>query len=114
MSTGQIVLGILLFAVASAILYVWGLRKSMTQARDLEQILLSKAASRVLVYLKHHPTISQTEVARQISGVKAGLFWSRRQAAVQDAPAFAKKLTRYMVEQQLLEQTGSSTYKRKS
>ena len=31
MSFGQIVLGILLFALATAVLYVWGLRKSMTQ-----------------------------------------------------------------------------------
>ena len=36
MTAGQMILGILLFAAATAILYVWGLRKSMTQAADLE------------------------------------------------------------------------------
>lgn len=114
MSTGQIIIGIVLFAIASAILYVWGLRKSMTQAADLEHILLSKSAARVMQYLKHHPTISQKEVARQIQNVKAGLFWSRKQVQVQDSTVFAKKLTRYMLEQQLLEPAGNACYKRKS
>lgn len=47
MSFGQIVLGILLFALATAVLYVWGLRKSMTQEADLERILLNKCAGTV-------------------------------------------------------------------
>ena len=41
MSTGQILLGIAAFAVVTAVLYVWGLRKSMTQSADLERVLLS-------------------------------------------------------------------------
>lgn len=114
MSTGQIIIGIVLFAIASAILYVWGLRKSMTQAADLEHILLSKSAARVMQYLRQHLTISQKEIARQIKNVKAGLFWSRKQVQVQDATVFAKKLTQYMLEQQLLEPAGNACYKRKS
>ena len=34
MSTGQIILGIALFAVAAAILYAWGLKKSIDQQED--------------------------------------------------------------------------------
>lgn len=113
MTTGQMILGILLFAAVTAILYVWGLRKSMTQAANLERVLMSKCATRVLAYLKHHPTITQKEIARQIQTVKAGQFWSRRQVQVQDAPTFAKKLTQYMLEQQLLEPAGNACYKRK-
>lgn len=113
MTAGQMILGILLFAAATAILYVWGLRKSMTQAADLEQALLRKCAARVLAYLKQHPSISQKEIARQIQTVKAGQFWSRRQVQVQDASAFSKRLTQYMLEQQLLEPDGNARYKRK-
>ena len=40
MSTGQIILGIALFAAATAILYVWGLKKSMSQQEDLERSLI--------------------------------------------------------------------------
>ena len=35
------ILGILGFALVTAILYVWGLRRSMTQSADLERILLT-------------------------------------------------------------------------
>ena len=41
MSTGQIILGIALFAVAAAILYAWGLKKSLDQQEDLERSLMS-------------------------------------------------------------------------
>ena len=54
MSTGQMILGILGFALVTAILYVWGLRRSMTQSADLERILLSKSAGKVVHYLKVH------------------------------------------------------------
>ena len=114
MSTGQIITGIALFAVVTAILYIWGLRRSMTQASDLERILLGKCAARVLAYLKHHPTITQKEIARQIQHVKAGQFWSRRRVEVQDAPAFSKKLIDYMLTQQMLERAGNACYKCKT
>lgn len=113
MSAGRILLGIALFAVVTAVLYIWGLRRSMTQAADLERILLEKCARRVVKYLKHSPTITQKEIARQIGQVKAGQFWSRRQVQVQDAPAFAKKLAGYMLDQHLLEPAGKGCYKLK-
>ena len=99
----QIVVGILLFAAATMVLYLWGLRRSMTQQRDLERALLGKCAARVVRRLKKQETITRKEIAREIQGVRAGLFWSRSRLEVQDAAAFVQKLTRYMVEQHLLE-----------
>ena len=100
----QIVVGILLFAAATMVLYLWGLRRSMTQQRDLERALLGKCAARVVRRLKKQETITRKEIAREIQGVRAGLFWSRSRLEVQDAAAFVQKLTRYMVEQHLLEE----------
>ena len=95
MSFGQIVLGILLFALATAVLYVWGLRKSMTQEADLERILLNKCAGTVVKYLRKHGKITQNRIR------------------VQDPAAFAPKLVGYMLEQQLLEDTGGLRYRLK-
>ena len=103
MSTPQILLGILAFALITAALYVWGLRKSMTQQADLERILLNKSARKVITHLKKHGTISLEEMARLCEDVKAGQFWSRQKAAVQDPRAFAPKLARYLTEQLLVE-----------
>lgn len=113
MSTGQIILGVALFAVVTAVLYAWGLRKSMTQQADLERILLSKSAGKVVHYLKSHDEISLSQIAGLCGSVKAGQFWSRRRAAVQDPRAFAPRLARYMVEQQLLEELPGRRYRRK-
>ena len=104
MSFGQIVLGILLFALATAVLYVWGLRKSMTQEADLERILLNKCAGTVVKYLRKHGKITQKEIP---------MFWSKNRIRVQDPAAFAPKLVGYMLEQQLLEDTGGLRYRLK-
>ena len=113
MSTGQMILGILAFALVTAILYVWGLRRSMTQSADLERILLSKSAGKVVHYLKGHDQIDLAQMAQLCAGVKAGQFWSRRRVAVQDSRAFAPRLARYMVDQQLLEELSGGRYRLK-
>ncbi len=102
MSMPQIILGILAFALITAVLYVWGLHKSMTQQGDLEGILLSKSAQKVVSYLKKHESITLEEIARLCQGVKAGQFWSRQKAAVQNPKVFAPKLAQYMTEQLLI------------
>ncbi len=108
------ILGILAFALVTAVLYVWGLRRSMTQGADLERILLSKSAGKVVHYLKSHDQIDLAQMARLCTGVKAGQFWSRRRVAVQDPGVFAPKLARYMVDQQLLEEIPGGRYRRKA
>ena len=113
MSPLETILGILLFAAAVAVLYVWGLKKSMTQSADLERILLSKSAGKVVHYLKGHDQIDLAQMAQLCAGVKAGQFWSRRRVAVQDSRAFAPRLARYMVDQQLLEELSGGRYRLK-
>ena len=45
MSTMQIVVGIAMFAVAGAIVYAWGLKKSIDQQEDLQRSLMSACGS---------------------------------------------------------------------
>lgn len=111
MSTGQMILGIAAFALVTAVLYVWGLRKSMTQSADLERILLSKSAGKVVHYLKKNEEISLSQMAQLCQGVKAGQFWSRQKAMVQNPKAFAPKLAQYMVEQLLVEELPNGCYR---
>ena len=77
MSTPQIILGILAFALVTAVLYTWGLHKSMTQQADLERILLSKSTRKVVNYLKKHESISLEEMGR-CSGRAYQREWRRR------------------------------------
>lgn len=84
MNTLETILGILAFAVVIAVLYVWGLKKSYTQSADLERILLSKSAGKVVNYLKKNEEITLSQMAQLCTGVKAGQFWSRQRAMVQN------------------------------
>lgn len=111
MSKGMIALGIVLFAIAGAILYTWGLKKSMTQGEELQRMLLNKCGSKVMRYLKKNGTISEKEMASVVTGVQAGQFWSRRRAAVQDPRKFTKQLTEFLLAQQYIEPADKGRYR---
>jgi hypothetical protein len=110
-STGQIVAGVLAFAAVTAVLYVWGLRKSMAQPEDLRRILTGKCADRVVKYLRKNGTVTEKEIVRQVSGVRAGQFWSKKQVAVQEPKKFAAQLTEYLLSQQIIESAGRDGYR---
>lgn len=111
MNKGMMVLGIVLFAIAGAILYVWGLKKSLTQGEELQRMLLNKCGGKVIRYLKKNGTISEKEMAAVVAGVQAGQFWSRRRAAVQDPQKFTKQLTEFLLAQQYIEPADKGRYR---
>ncbi len=111
MSKGMIALGIVLFAIAGAILYAWGLKKSMTQGEDLQQMLLNRCGSKVLKYLKKNGTISEKGIVSLVTGVQVGQFWSRRRAAVQDPRKFTKQLMEFLLDQQYIEPADKGCYR---
>ena len=113
MTTGQIILGIALFAVAAAILYAWGLKKSMDQQEDLERSLMSACGSRVVKHLKKHGTITKNEVAELINGMTVGPFWSRQKARVQDGKKVAGQVIDFLLDQQYIEAAGGGSYRLK-
>ena len=113
MSTGQIILGIALFAAATAILYVWGLKKSMSQQEDLERSLMSACGSRVVRHLKKHGTVTKAEVAELIGGMAAGPFWSRHKVKVQDGGKAAGRVIDFLLDQQYIESAGGGSYRLK-
>ena len=113
MTTGQIILGIALFAVAGAIVYAWGLKKTIDQQEDLERSLMSACGSRVMKYLKQHHTVSKAEVARLIEGMTVGPFWSRRKVKVQDGKLVAGQVIDFLLDQQYIEKAGGGNYRRK-
>ena len=113
MSTGKILLGILLFALVTAVLYVWGLRKSMGQSADLTRILLSRCGNKVVSYLKKHGTVTDAEIVRLIDGVTAGEFWSRKRLTVQEPEKFVGQVVGFLLDQQYIESAGGKTYRLK-
>ena len=113
MSTGQIILGIALFAVAAAILYAWGLKKSIDQQEDLERSLMSACGSRVVKHLKKHGAVTKADVARLIDGITVGPFWSRRTLTVQDGNKASGQVLEFLLDQQYIEAAGDGSYRLK-
>ena len=113
MSIWQILLGIVLFAAATAILYAWGLKKSLNQQEQLEQSLLRACGSRIVRYLKRHDTVTSAEAARLIEGMTVGPFWSRRKARVQNGGQAVEKVLDFLCQQQYIEAVGRQQYRLK-
>ena len=111
MTTGQIILGIALFAVAGAVLYAWGLKKSLDQREDLERSLMSACGSRVVKHLKKHGTVTGNEVAELIGGITVGPFWSRHKVRVQDGKKVAGQVIDFLLDQQYIEPAGGGSYR---
>lgn len=113
MSIGQIILGIVLFAIAAAILYIWGLKKSMNQQEDLNRRLMSACGSRVLKHLKKSGTVTKTEVARLIDGMTVGQAWSRQKIKVQDGKKVSGQVIDFLLDQQYIEPVEGESYRLK-
>ncbi|MBR5533691.1 MAG: hypothetical protein IKU62_02475 [Ruminiclostridium sp.] len=113
MSPWQIAVGILLFALVSAILYAWGLAKAADQEDTLHRNLMHACGSRVLKQLKKQETITEGEIARLIEGVSVGQFWSRNKMKVQDGKTVAPQVIEFLLDQQYIESAGRNTYRRK-
>lgn len=113
MKMGQIILGVLLFALVTAVLYVWGLKKSVGQQEDLNRNLMSACGSRVVRHLKKHGTVTKAEVAKLIEGMTVGQFWSRRKIRVQDGKKVSGQVIEFLLDQLYIEPAGDGSYRLK-
>lgn len=113
MTTFQIIIGVLCVAVITAVLYVWGLRKSENQREDLNRRLLSACGSRVVKVLKKQSTITEAEVAQLIEGITVGPAWSRNRVKVEKGQQFAPQVIGFLLDQLYIEKAGTNSYKLK-
>lgn len=113
MSICQIVIGVLLFAVATAILYAWGLGKAVDQQDTLRRNLMRACGSRVVKHLKKYGAVTEKEIAQLVEGVTVGQFWSRNKLKVQDGKKVARQVVDFLLDQQYIETAGKDTYRLK-
>lgn len=107
MKTSTIIIGILLFAIATMIIYGWGIVKQRNQTGDLMRLLFSKGEGRVKKYLKENEYITIADVEKICEGLSAKQPFSPNKAVVKDKRDFANQLLTYMVKTNQLEKDGS-------
>ncbi len=98
MNSVTIVLYICIFAVITAALYVWGLKRSITYSDDINRMLLSKCSKKVIKYLSENNTISEKDIDNLIKNTKVGLFWSKNKLIITDGKKYSKELINFMLE----------------
>ena len=106
-------LGVGMFAAAAALLYLWGLKKSLNQQEDMSRALLHACGSKVVRYLKKHPTISRQEVARVIEGTTVHPLWSRNRMTVKKGKDFAPQVITFLLDQQYIQADGDKGFRLK-
>ncbi len=113
MTTPQIIVGIICVAAITAVLYVWGLRKSVSQQADLNRRLLSACGSRVVKALKKRASVTEADVAEIIKGTTAGQAWSRSRLKVENGEKFAPQVIGFLLDQLYIEKNEDGSYKLK-
>ena len=98
----KVTIGILLFAIATAIIYAWGIKKTMNQQKELSNMLYSKGAQRVMKKLKNQKVITRREIEDEIKEIKISAPFSRKKAIVADKKEFTKTLIQLMMKKGLM------------
>lgn len=96
---------VLLFALATMIIYAWGMWRSMRQQQDLSNMLSAKGVSKVKKALKKNGALTAKELEAFIKDLTAKQPFSREQIAVTDPEKFLSSILPYMVKQKMITET---------
>lgn len=94
--------GFLMFIVAGAVLYVWGLKKEQRRQTELKNMLLNNAALKVVKHLRNSDRITRNDIMKIVEDVKVSEFCSKKRAFVTDKKEFSISLIDYMLNKNLI------------
>ena len=93
---------ILLFAVATMLIYGWGLWRSMHQNQDLNNLLTSKGISRIKKELKRNGKMTKKELSDCVKDLTASQPFSKQRIGVTNPNQFLDSLLPYMYRPQII------------
>ena len=92
---------VLLFALATMIIYAWGLWRSIRQQQDLSNMLSAKGVSKIRKALKKGPA-SRNDLEQAVSGLTARQPFSSEQISVTEPGKFLDSILPYMIRQKMI------------
>ena len=98
MSTLEIILWVLAFALVTMIIYGWGLLESSRQQDDLLAMLYRKGEAAIRRTLKKKGPMTRAQLEEKLSGIHASLFYTKNRAVVRDVHTFAGQLLESMMQ----------------
>ena len=93
---------VLLFMVATMLIYGWGLWRSIRRKQDLSNLLSSKAISKIKRELKKNEKMSRKDLELAIKNITASQPFSRERICVTDTKQFLDSLLPYMIRQHII------------
>lgn len=102
MSVAKYIPYVLMFAVATALIYAWGLYKTQRQGQDLSNLLSSKGVSAIQKALKKNGKMTRRELEDTVKDLTAGQPFSGKRLGVTDPRQFVDSLLPYMIRQHLI------------
>ena len=93
---------VLLFALATMIIYAWGLWRSVRQNQDLSNLLASKGVAKVRKALRKNKALTLKELEPFVKDLTAKQPFSRQQIAVTDPKEFLESILSYMIRQKMI------------
>ncbi len=93
---------VLLFALVTAVLYTWGLWRSVRQKQDLANMLSAKGISKIKKALKKNGPLTKKELEPFVKGLTARQPFSREQIGVTEPEKFLDSILPYMVRQKMI------------
>ena len=96
---------ILMFALATVIIFSWGIIKEQNKSKDLMNQLYKKAENNVVKAFKRKDVLSRKDIENEVKNVKASLFYSRDKMVVQNPKSFTKSLINTMINNNVIEKT---------
>lgn len=97
---------VLLFALATMIIYTWGLWRTMRQKQDLSNMLCSKGISKVRKALKKNGPMTAEQLEPFVKDLTASQPFSREKLAVTDTKQFLSSILPYMIKQKMITAEG--------
>ena len=95
---------VLMFAVATMIIYGWGLRRTMHQKQDLSNMLCSKGISKVKKALKKNKSLTKKELEPFVKDLTAKQPFNSERIGVTDPNAFLDSILPYMLKQKMIKE----------
>lgn len=93
---------VLLFAVAMAFIYGWGLWRTARQKQDLANLLSSKGIARIRKALRKNGAMTEEELKSVVAGLTAKQPFSKETIGVTDPEKFLRSLLPYMKRQKMI------------
>ena len=81
---------ILLFAIATVIIYIWGMKKEQSKEKELLDNLYKKSEKIVIKSFKQNKTLSRKDIENELTNVKSSLFYSKHKLVIKIPSHLAK------------------------